>query len=109
MSAHDLSAERWERLQKIFDQALALPVPERASFLDTTCAGDDDLRQRAVSWEPSRLIEPSVTCHGMAARMASIDRAIWTPSRPGWPGPAMNALSDVNSPSHDTIGRVTPA
>jgi serine/threonine protein kinase/tetratricopeptide (TPR) repeat protein len=34
----------WERLNQIFHAALALPAGERASYLDSACADDPDLR-----------------------------------------------------------------
>jgi serine/threonine protein kinase len=35
----------WSRAQDLFDQALALPIPERQPFLDAACANDPDLKQ----------------------------------------------------------------
>jgi len=39
-----VSRERWERLDQIFHEAIALPAAERASFLDRACSNDSDLR-----------------------------------------------------------------
>ncbi len=39
-----MDATRWDELETIFGQALALPPGERAVFLDTACKGDDSLR-----------------------------------------------------------------
>jgi hypothetical protein len=33
-----------DRVQDLFDQAVALPPPQRAAFLDATCAGEPALR-----------------------------------------------------------------
>jgi len=40
---------RWERLQEIYHQAVALPPSDRESFLETVCAGDHDLLIEARS------------------------------------------------------------
>jgi len=34
---------RWERLQEIYHQAMALPLSDREAFLESACAGDLDL------------------------------------------------------------------
>ena len=39
-----MQRERWERLEQLFEQALALSDPARRPFLDRECAGDDALR-----------------------------------------------------------------
>jgi non-specific serine/threonine protein kinase/serine/threonine-protein kinase len=39
-------ADRWERLEEIFAAALTRTAEERAAYLEQTCAGDDELRQR---------------------------------------------------------------
>ena len=35
----------WERLQRLFDKAMALPEAERAAFLDRACGNDESLRR----------------------------------------------------------------
>lgn len=35
-----------EREVAIFNQALKVPIPERAAFLERVCAGDESLRQK---------------------------------------------------------------
>ena len=37
---------RWEEADRLFDQALELPVAERARWLDQTCAGNVPLREQ---------------------------------------------------------------
>ena len=44
-----MSSERWQQIESVLQQALDLPPTARDSFLDTMCAGDDDLRQEANS------------------------------------------------------------
>ncbi|MDQ3801949.1 MAG: protein kinase, partial [Acidobacteriota bacterium] len=39
-----MSPERWQRIEKIFEAALALPPPERESFLALACGEDVELR-----------------------------------------------------------------
>jgi tetratricopeptide (TPR) repeat protein len=41
--------ERWRRIDEVFEQALAVPPSEREAFLDSTCAGDADLRSEVES------------------------------------------------------------
>ena len=36
---------RWEKLQAIFDAAVALPEAEREAYLDEACGDDGELRQ----------------------------------------------------------------
>src|SRR5882724_310857 len=40
-----MDAERWQCLEELFDQALALPESERGSFLDRECGDDAELRR----------------------------------------------------------------
>src|SRR5215472_15713194 len=42
-------AENWERVQSLFLEALDLRPEQRASFLDTACAGDSAMRQEVES------------------------------------------------------------
>ncbi|SRR5579871_1585948 len=41
--------ENWERIQSLFLEALDLRPDERASFLDTACAGDAEMRREVES------------------------------------------------------------
>jgi Tol biopolymer transport system component len=38
-------SERWQQIVRIYQDAMDLPVEERAAFLDQACAGDDVLRR----------------------------------------------------------------
>jgi serine/threonine-protein kinase len=40
-------ADEWQRLNRVLDPALELPLEQRAAFLDRACAGDPALRTRA--------------------------------------------------------------
>ena len=40
-----MQAERWQRVQEVFDQALELNGDERSAFLDQTCGDDPELRR----------------------------------------------------------------
>ena len=44
-----MKAERWHQVRDILDNAIALTVSERSSYLDETCRGDPDLRQEVES------------------------------------------------------------
>src|SRR5688572_28300806 len=39
-----MTGERWQRVKDVFHAALELPAADRAAFLSSRCAGDDDLR-----------------------------------------------------------------
>src|SRR5438132_6335861 len=39
-----MTPERWQQIDKVFQAAVELNPDERAAFLDTSCAGDKDLR-----------------------------------------------------------------
>jgi hypothetical protein len=39
-----VQAERWQRLEEIFQSALDRPPQGRAAWLDAACAGDAELR-----------------------------------------------------------------
>jgi eukaryotic-like serine/threonine-protein kinase len=41
--------ENWERVQRLFLEALDLPAEARASFLDSACAGDAEMRREVES------------------------------------------------------------
>jgi tetratricopeptide (TPR) repeat protein/tRNA A-37 threonylcarbamoyl transferase component Bud32 len=43
-----MDAQRWERLQSLFHEALAQPVDERAAFVRATCAHDPDLGKQLM-------------------------------------------------------------
>ena len=42
-------ADRWASVERIYHEAVDLPVGERAAFLDSACAGDDALRHELES------------------------------------------------------------
>ena len=42
-------SENWERIQSLFLEAIDLPPTERSSFLDTACAGDEQVRREVES------------------------------------------------------------
>ena len=44
-----MDAQRWRKLSELFDEALDLPEPERARFLDGRCAQDRELRAELES------------------------------------------------------------
>ena len=44
-----MKSGRWAEISRIYDRALALDPAERAAFLESECAGDDDLRSELGS------------------------------------------------------------
>ena len=42
------SPERWRRISSLFDEAVKLPIAERAAFLESACGEDADLRARVL-------------------------------------------------------------
>jgi TolB-like protein/Flp pilus assembly protein TadD len=44
-----MQASRWEKIEQVFNEAIAVPVTERVSFVERTCGADDDLRFEVIS------------------------------------------------------------
>jgi serine/threonine protein kinase/tetratricopeptide (TPR) repeat protein len=44
-----MSVDRWDRIEEVFQRAVALPPPQRAGFLEIACAGDESLRREVES------------------------------------------------------------
>ena len=44
-----MKADRWQQVDRLLDEALALPKGERDAFLAQACDGDEDLRREVVS------------------------------------------------------------
>ncbi len=44
-----MAEERWDRVQKLFEESLKQSHQERDAFLDQKCSGDDDLRNEVES------------------------------------------------------------
>jgi serine/threonine protein kinase/Tol biopolymer transport system component len=44
-----MSEDRWQRIEDLFHRAADLPAADRAAFLSTACAGDDELRREVES------------------------------------------------------------
>jgi serine/threonine protein kinase len=44
-----MTPEQWQKVEAVLQEALDRPSPERVSFLDQACAGDEQLRDEAVS------------------------------------------------------------
>jgi hypothetical protein len=40
-----VTPSRWQQIERLFHDALARPLEERAAFLDRSCAGDESLRR----------------------------------------------------------------
>jgi len=59
--------ERWQQVLEVLDIAIALAAPERSSYLDTTCAGDPELR---------REVESLLLSHEQAGRVFLMEPAV---------------------------------
>jgi eukaryotic-like serine/threonine-protein kinase len=44
-----MSPDRWQQINQLFEQALAVPLAQRAAFLAQACAGDEALRDEVLS------------------------------------------------------------
>src|SRR5438874_290246 len=44
-----VTPERWKQVEVVFEQALELPVGERAAFIQKNCEGDEELRREVES------------------------------------------------------------
>src|SRR4028118_1840717 len=44
-----MSPERWQRVEEIFEAAIAIPQPQRESFLIESCGADDELRSQIAA------------------------------------------------------------
>ena len=44
-----MTPERWQQVEALFQEALEREAPERASFLDHACAGDEELKEETNS------------------------------------------------------------
>src|SRR5437763_204305 len=44
-----MTPERWQRIDEIFQAAVELTAEERAVFVESACAGDDELRREVES------------------------------------------------------------
>ena len=44
-----MKAERWEKVDRLLDEALALPLSERDAFLNRATSGDEELRREVAS------------------------------------------------------------
>ena len=66
-----MSTERWERLNRIFHDAVALEPAERSAYLDDACAGDAELHDEATQLlhahdRAGEFIEtPAIAIHGL--------------------------------------------
>src|SRR5262245_34716665 len=52
-----MTPERWQRIDKLLEEALELEASERAAFLDQACAGDEEMRRK---------VEALLVAHGRA-------------------------------------------
>ncbi|MBC7932857.1 MAG: hypothetical protein H7Z38_20030, partial [Rubrivivax sp.] len=43
-----MKADRWRQVERLYDDAIELPVAEREKFVQEACAGDEDLRRELL-------------------------------------------------------------
>lgn len=60
-----MSAHPWDRISRLFEEALERPEGQRAAFLDEVCAQDPELRREVESLlqadrEAGRFLEDSL-------------------------------------------------
>ncbi len=85
-----MTPDRYERIQKIFNEARSLPDANRTGFLDSACGSDDELRSEVESLlgydesDPSFLNEPAL---GSGFRVDSTSATASPPSSEGHPHP----------------------
>ena len=60
-----VTPHRWQRIERLFHDALERPVEERAAFLDQSCAGDESLRR-----EVNALLDSPATANRFLERDA---------------------------------------
>ena len=44
-----MNPERWQQVRELLDRAITAPEDERSTFLETACAGDEELRSEVES------------------------------------------------------------
>jgi eukaryotic-like serine/threonine-protein kinase len=77
-----LSPERWQVVEQVFHQALAIPIESRAEFLTSSCGNDDELRREVESllessgdWDAGHAVIAEAAS-GWAAAEALIGRRV---------------------------------
>ncbi len=58
-----MEAKRWQRIEHLYHAALAVEESRRSSFLEDSCAGDEELRVE---------VESLLACHGNAERFMEV-------------------------------------
>jgi serine/threonine protein kinase/Tol biopolymer transport system component len=79
-----VTPRRWQQIERLFHDALARPVEERAAFLDRSCAGDESLRR-----DVNALLDSPATANRflegdalqVAARMVGVSKMSVLPGR----------------------------
>jgi hypothetical protein len=83
-SATIMSPQRWQQINQLFEQALPLPLEQRADFLAQACGTDEELRREiltllAADATPPALVEEPLGA--VAANVWSEQRRIGRASR----------------------------
>jgi serine/threonine protein kinase len=97
-----MSGDRWQRLQELFHQALALAPDQRASFLDRECAHDAGLRV-----EVDRLLAANARAGGFIREPAIESRGLALPEEePSAAGRRIGAYRVVRALGRGGMGAV---
>jgi eukaryotic-like serine/threonine-protein kinase len=74
-----MNAERWQRVEALFHQALEREEPARGRFLDEACRSDSELRQEVDRWIAADAQAPAQ----LAAAVGNAVRSFGTAFAPG--------------------------
>jgi non-specific serine/threonine protein kinase/serine/threonine-protein kinase len=106
----DDSSERWRRISALFEEAIQLPAPQRAAFLDAACGSDPELKAEVVRLLQSAeqaegfLEQPLFSQAGPLLRQA-FERIQATPTDPSPGNPTeASTLTASSSATADLIG-----
>ena len=77
-----LAPDRWARLNELFLAATDVPTAERAAWLDAECAGDPDLRAKAIVEATTHYRDPEILARvsaGLGEPMVGISASTLRP------------------------------
>jgi serine/threonine-protein kinase len=73
-----MNSERWQRIQNLFHEALALPQSEQATFVESACAGDKQLISEVSAMLAEDEGRDSMLDRGLAA---AAEKTLATPAK----------------------------
>ena len=91
-----MNADRWKVIKNLFQHAIKLPPEQWSAYLDTVCAGDQDLRHEVVSLLAEHVPYDKELRARLSGDEATLRVAPVQPSeRPGEPAPATEEPNDA--------------